>query len=97
MNAAQMREKSKANRHKIAIGMKYQFINGTNALIDSAANNGHFSFSYPIPNEPMWNDFNLTESVVKYYKEKGFKVTISSFLLSVSMVISWVEESELDE
>ncbi|WP_182103755.1 hypothetical protein [Niallia taxi] len=97
MNAAQMQEKSRNNRHKIAVTVKDQFINGTNALIEATANAGHYRHVTPIPNEPLWNDFDLAESVAKYYREKGFKVKISSFLLSVSMHISWVDGSESDD
>jgi hypothetical protein len=97
MNAAQMQEKSRHNRHKVAVTVKDQFINGTNALIEAAANAGHYRYVTPIPNEPLWNEFNLTESVVNYYTKKGFEVTISSFLLAVSMHISWVDGSESDD
>lgn len=91
MNAAQMQEKSRNNRHKIAVTGKDQFINGT------TANAGHYRYVTSIPNQPLWNEFNLTESVVNYYTKKGFEVTISSFFLAVSMHISWVDGSESDD
>ena len=94
MNAAEMRKKSTANRHKIAVANLEQFINGTNRIIDNRANDGHFSYITSIPSEPLWNEFECTESVAKYYRERGFKVTINNFILKITMCISWLEEGE---
>lgn len=92
MNAAEMRKKSTANRHKVAVANLEQFINRTNEIIASKANDGHFSYMTPVPSEPLWNEYECTESVAKYYQDRGFKVTINNFIFKITMCISWLEE-----
>ncbi|UTI44404.1 hypothetical protein [Niallia sp. RD1] len=94
MNAAQMRKKSTANQHKVAVANLEQFINRTNEIITSKANDGHFSYITPVPGDPLWNDFKLTKSLVNYYKDRGFQVSVIDLLLSVTLKISWLEEEE---
>ncbi|MEK4871526.1 hypothetical protein [Niallia sp. FSL W8-1348] len=94
MNAAEMRKKSTANRHKVAVANLEQFINRTNEIIKSKANDGHFSYITPVPSDPLWNDFKLTKSLVNYYKDRGFQVSVIDLLLSVTLKISWLEEGE---
>ncbi len=92
MNAAEMRKKSTANRHKVAVANLEQFINRTNEIIKSKANDGHFSYITPVPSDPLWNEYQCTESIANYYRSNGFKVTIHNYLLNVTMTISWLEE-----
>jgi hypothetical protein len=94
MNAAEMRKKSVENRHKIAVANLEQFINGTNEIIKNKANEGRFSYITPVPIEPIWDEYECTESVVNYYREKGFNVTVNNFIFKVTMRISWLEEGE---
>lgn len=94
MNAAEMRKKSTANRHKVAVANLEQFINRTNEIIKSKANDGHFSYITPIPSDPLWNEYQCTESIANYYRNIGFKVNINNFFLNKTMCISWLEEGE---
>ncbi|GKU81236.1 hypothetical protein NCCP28_06320 [Niallia sp. NCCP-28] len=94
MNAAEMRKKSTENRYKVATANLEQFINGTNENIKSKASDGHFSYMTPIPNEPLWNEYECTESVANYYRNRGFKVTVDNYNFKRTMIISWLEEGD---
>lgn len=91
MKAAEMRKKSKANSYKAAISMQDQFINQADTQIEGRASQGYFDAQIQVVSNPIWKDYNLTETVINHYTGLGFQVELKPNVLSLKFIISWAE------
>jgi hypothetical protein len=94
MNAAEMRKKSKSNGYKLAISMQDKFISQANTLIEGRASQGYFNALVPVVKSSVWENYNLTKTVCNHYKDLGFKVEVTNFMISIKFIISWGEGDE---